>query len=346
MKVGFGADRSSRYAPSERTQEEGGGRVIAPEVMQGTLFDVEIDREPELTVLSYGGGQDSTAILLRLIHDPEYRARWAPNRLVVVTADTGDEHDETYAYIEDVARPLCAEHGIEYHLLTADMGFHSEAWQTLIHQYRRNDTVGSKAYPKTCTDNLKVKPIYRWLEYWLHEQYGVRWRGAGHAVMWKQGVRDFTARHGKVRVLIGIAGDEAKRRAGGEMPAAWMRECLDRAYPLVDDGWNRQKCQDYIAELGYPVPAPSNCRRCPFMDLKELLLLARRDRAGYDEWVELEAAKLRANASKGEKNFGVWGKDKTLPQMLALAEEKHGHMTLEELEHHRFSHGHCVGSRY
>ncbi len=79
----------------------------------------------EVLVLSYGGGQDSTALLLRLIFDARFRKAYSYNRLLVLISDTGNEHDHTYRYIRDVIEPVCAAEGIAFHFLTNDMGFHS-----------------------------------------------------------------------------------------------------------------------------------------------------------------------------------------------------------------------------
>jgi hypothetical protein len=81
------------------------------------------------------------------------------------------------------------------------------------------------------------------------------------------------------------------------------------------------------------------------MNEVELLWLYRFHRTDYLDWVGIEAEKLAANAHKGEKNLGVWG-TKTLPEVLAEAMRKHGHMTDKELHDYKFSHGHSVKSCY
>lgn len=80
--------------------------------------------------------------------------------------------------------------------------------------------------------------------------------------------------------------------------------------------------------------------------------MSRRDKEGYDEWVELESRKLAAHESRFpdlplEKNLPVSGRyGKTLPVVLAQAEKKYGHMTIAELVEHRMRNGHGVASRY
>lgn len=292
---------------------------------------------PALTVLSFGGGQDSTAILYRLAYDAAFRAQYAPGRLLVLMSDTGDEHEETYAHVAFV-KAFCVQHHIEFCFITKEMGYHSAAWQDLRSFYRRTTTIGSKAYPKTCTDKLKLVPLYRYLESWIGREYGIQ---TGR----KRGLYEFTKRFGKIRVLLGIAADETSRVAKEQSRQKWMRDAIDRAYPLVDLGWDRAACQRYIASVGHAVPVPSNCMLCPFKSEIEVLWLARNRPADFQAWVMLEAAKLAKWQEKGDKNFGVFGR-RTLPQVLAQVERTHGHLTDAELEDYRMSHGHCVKSSY
>lgn len=53
-----------------------------------------------LTILSFGGGQDSTTILYKLVFDADFKARYAPGDLLVLMADTGNEHPETYSHVK------------------------------------------------------------------------------------------------------------------------------------------------------------------------------------------------------------------------------------------------------
>lgn len=306
-----------------------------------------------LTVLSYGGGQDSTAILIKLIHDPKFRAKYAPEKLIVVMSDTGNEHNETYEYVAMV-KGICADAGIPFYFLNSEWSdlvkretgtpLFVDSWSGgLIGHYRRNTTVGSKRYVKSCTEQLKIKPIYKFLEYYLSEKYGIAYEGR------KKGFRKYAEKYGRMRVLLGIAKAEEKRvaKASNSGPK-WMQRYVERVYPLIDEGMDRKACQEYIASQGYKVPVPSNCILCPFMDKRELLLLYRESRRWYETWVNLEQNRLD-KASGGEvvkgKSVSVWG-SKKLPEILEEAQKEFGHMTTEELRNYRFSHGHCVKSAY
>lgn len=299
---------------------------------------------PKLTVLSFGAGQDSTAILYMLAFNQTFRKLWAPNELLVVMSDTGNEHPETYIHVKRV-RAFCEQHGIGFVFITADMGFHNPNWRTLTHYFDHYDLIMSAAFNKSCTDQLKIQPIYRYLNAYVAAAYNLEASGGKYRT--KRALVDFADEHGPIRMLIGIAKGEEGRIApefGGSNQ--WMRLSVMRAYPLIWLGWDRQACQDYIRRQGLPVPPPSNCMFCPFMDSIELLWLARKYPADFEEWVGYEARKLKKFAHRGDSNVGALHAKKTLPQVLAEAERKYGDWTLEQLEEHRFSHGHCVRSAY
>ena len=305
-----------------------------------TLRDIEyIMKNQNLTVLSFGGGQDSTAILYKMIYNETFRARYAPGDLLVVMADTMNEHRETYDHVAFVA-DLCKEAGIEFVLIHPEMGYTSEGWKDgLIGFYREGNRVGSKAFPKTCTDNLKIRPIYKYLDEWIHNKYGTEKVGR------KAAIKEFVATGNKIDVLIGIGADEQTRASSNEeSPSKWMQQCINKVYPLIDMHWSRQDCQDYIISKGMVLPPPSNCILCPFMSMQELLYMSRTMGDWFQVWVEIERNKLEANKHV-ENNMGVWG-EKTLTQVLLKAVEKHGHMTTEELHEYKMSHGHCVKSKY
>lgn len=309
---------------------------------QGRLFSQSL-REPEpLCCLSFGGGQDSTAILIRMIEDETFRAQWAPGRLLIMMSDTGNEHPQTLEHVGRM-RELCERNGLEFYFLEAGGPYHSEAWSDLISHYRRNDTIGSKAFPKACSSNLKVNVAYRFLEELLAKDYGV-----SHGR--KQGLYEYTALTGQpIRMLLGIAAGEEGRIAKEDSAPQWMKRTIARQYPLVHLGWDRRACQDYIRSRGYALPIPSLCRMCPFKDEAGLALMEREDPEGLAEWMALEKAKLDSSAHKfpdlpPEKNFGVFAR-RSLPQALEDARKRYGHLSDEELHKIRMD-GHGVNSCY
>lgn len=293
----------------------------------------------DLTVLSFGGGQDSTALLYLYLYNEEFRQRYAPGRFVVVMSDTGDEHEETYEHVLDI-QAICEEHGVEFRFLTPDQGYHLDQWQSLIHFYRGGDRIGSKAYPKTCTDKLKIQPIYKWLAAYVEADFG-----PDYPAYRKVGLKRFAVDHGQIRVLIGIAKGEEKRLAKTDKSPQWMQQAIERVYPLIDLGLDRAGCQNLIRAYGKRVPVPSHCRRCPFKTVAEVEIMRRDDPGGLYEWMRLERNKLRANRHKGDQNLGVWGK-RDLIEVARQARDEYGQWSDEELHEHRMTHGHCVASAY
>lgn len=302
--------------------------------------------DPELTVLSDGAGQDSFAILLKLTRNPAFRARWAPHRLLGIHADTGNEHEETYAHLRR-AREVYAAADVPFIHVTADLGFHTPLWRTLGHFFRAKSAIMAVAYPKSCTDNLKVRPFYKVLEAFIadhpaHQRYGFARSG-------KRGLYQYAERFGKIRVLLGIARGEERRVAKASSGPKWMAECIERVYPLIELGWNRADVQAYIESQLEVVPPPSNCIMCPFKSLPELLWTFRHYPAQFAEWERYEATKIEAwrerTAAAGKKNHGVFG-IRTLHERVTLAEAQFGWMSDAELTAHRMTHGHCVTAAY
>lgn len=265
-----------------------------------------------------------------------FRAMYAPGELIVIFSDTMDEHPQTYEHIEEI-KAFCAEHGIRFYHIRPEQGFHG--WEGLREFYRRTNTVGSKCFMKTCTDNLKLKPIYSFLEHHVGQEFNL-------PVGKKQGLVQFAKKYGKISVLVGIAkGEESRVADPSKEKNRWKRESIITRYPLIELGMDRGNCQGYIRAVGKKVPMPSNCVFCPFLSEIELIWLFRNMKPDYHIWVEIERNKLERFKEKGEKNYGVFGR-KTLPEVLETALAKYGHYTDEQLWEHKMSHGHCVASKY
>lgn len=326
-----------------------------------------------LLVLSLGVGQDSVGLLYEIVKNPEFREEYGIdlNDFMVITAETGNEHKHTYLY-RDYLESFCKANNIDYHIIPLNEGWHSGSWGGgLVPFYEKTTTVGSKVFKKTCTDNLKIKPIYRYLNWYVINKYsllpeiftssGVKTQQKFRELDWSNGVSDslwsrvfkkdgiklYAQKYGKINMIIGIAAGEESRadidNTGSK--EAWFISSVRKIYPLIKMGLNRAGVQNLIKYHGEEVPMPSNCILCPFMSLQELLWLYRFENVWYWEWVKLEADKLERYKDLGNKNMGVWG-EKTLPEVLVIATEKFGHWSDDELNEYKMSHGHCVKSKY
>lgn len=81
--------------------------------MTATHRLARLDETTPTVVLSYGLGEDSTAILLRWIEDPTSRD-FDLSDLVVITAMTGNEWESTRTAVETHVLPRLAAAGIRY----------------------------------------------------------------------------------------------------------------------------------------------------------------------------------------------------------------------------------------
>ena len=310
---------------------------------------------PQLTVLSFGGGQDSFAMLYLYLRDPEFRKRYAPKDFIVVMSDTGNEHPHTYKAIEK-ARRLCELNGIHFAFLTNDMGFHNPGWMSLKDNLKRNSTILSASMQrKSCTGSLKIQPLDKYVYKYICDKYGYPYQphGKKSLALYEHQFRT------KVRILIGFAKNEETRAYKSvigfpKLPDVWKKKYFEYTYPLIEEGIDRQKAIDIIAENSKEVIYPSNCMICFYQSDVELVWLERFHPEEFEEWVEMERAKLEKFADR-EVNYGVYDKV-TLTEKLRMAKlnsdktmfggKPYGEYSDEELWEYKLSHGHCVKSIY
>ncbi len=98
--------------------------------------------------LSYGGGVNSTALGVMLAEGmlpalTPWRCVWA---------DTGDEEEETYNYVERVWIPYLARHGLELETVRDK--------ESVLERWQRLGVTGSRII-RSCTDHAKIQPIDR-----------------------------------------------------------------------------------------------------------------------------------------------------------------------------------------
>lgn len=190
-----------------------------------------------MKVISYGGGVQSTALLVLA----------GTGRLDVdaaLMANVGDdsEHPATLRYVHDIAMPWAAEHGIPLHLLDRKRrnGETETLWGRLMREGSRSLPIPirmSNGAPgkRSCTADFKIRVVGKWLK-----QHGA-------------------SEENKATVCIGISVDEIQRANTRR-----VEPHEEIAYPLLDLGLRRGDCQRLIAAAGLPVPPKSSCFFCPF----------------------------------------------------------------------------------
>ncbi len=98
--------------------------------------------------LSYGGGVNSTALLLLMLQGklPQY----TPMRFA--WSDTRDEQDETYQYIDGVIRPLLRTYGAVLETVCDQ--------ESVLARWQRYSVIGSRML-RSCSDHAKIQPLQR-----------------------------------------------------------------------------------------------------------------------------------------------------------------------------------------
>lgn len=228
-----------------------------------------------LRVVSYGGGVQSTALLV-------LAAQGRIDFRVFLMANTGDdsEHPATLRYMREVAAPFAAAHDLELHLLdrTRRDGSVETLWGRLTKPGSRSLPIPvrmSNGAPGTrnCTADFKIKVTGRWLR--QHGAHAGRacpehyvpgpcpQHAGGRPTKWCRrhplGECQDCVAAWKATVAIGISVDEIER--------ANSRRVEDHeqvVYPLLDLRLRRDDCMRIIREAGLPVPPKSACFFCPF----------------------------------------------------------------------------------
>lgn len=297
-------------------------------------------------------------MLLLAIFDAKFRARFVKGDLICVHSDTQAEYPETYSFIEE-SRELCKAWDIPFFHLTADKGYHSPKWSSgLIRQMERLGIVFSRNM-KSCSHGLKIAPIYNFADEFIGQRYGFPYGR-------KRGLYNYTKAYGRLNVWIGYTAGEERRAAraeGVEQTAfgfvkkpkkrhdKWMDECVERVYPLIELGWDRERCQQYIRECGVTsLPYPSLCRFCPHSSPELILRLAMTAPDDFALWQRLEDEKIRRNAGRFDDkgipiaNHGVHPGVR-LSDTVAMTREKYRHLNDAQLrsflDNFRMNHGHC-----
>jgi len=218
----------------------------------------------EPLVVAYGGGVNSTALLIGLRH----RDR-VPD--LILFADTGGEKPDTYEYLDVIDKWLSSV-GFPQLVRVANDG----VYRTLEAECLARGTLPSLAFGwRSCSDNYKRRPQDKFL------------------TTWPQAITTWEERKRVVKIL-GIDAGEAQRAATAMDDSKYRYE-----FPLIDWNWGREECVAAIVAAGLPVPPKSACFFCPATRRAEVLSLAENHPDLFARGVAMEeAAKANLTAVK------------------------------------------------
>jgi|ETNvirnome_2_130_1030620.scaffolds.fasta_scaffold08995_2 hypothetical protein len=237
------------------------------------------------TILNYGMGVDSTAMLIELVERGE-----APD--LIIFADTGSEKPETYAYLPIIEGWL-QDRGLELTIVRRGMSRPSKTgpgYDTIEGQCLQNKTLPSLAFGHgKCSLKWKAQPMDKWLNSW------------GPAMLaWANGE--------KVVKLIGYDCSRAdlRRSKRGEKRIAVNGPDPKFIFhhPLQRWGWTRPDCIERIERAGLLIPPKSACFFCPASKPEEL-----RDMAETNPELFARAIAIEDNAQVSLTSIpGLWRK--------------------------------------
>ncbi len=222
-------------------------------------------------------GVESVSILLRWIFEPETRP--CPlSDLLVITAQVGDEYLDTKRDMEAHILPLMREHSIRYVQVARAGHFESDGITILedstqptacftdgdyklSDELKLNGTVPQYGGVHRCALKFKAWVIETWLREHLHGE-------VNHAIGYNA---EETKRIDKSeyafasRMAFGFNSEETARISRASEYDGFIRVAF---YPLMEWGWNRQRCEDYIFERLGIHWRKSACVFCPFNALR------------------------------------------------------------------------------
>jgi hypothetical protein len=225
-------------------------------------------------VVAYGLGVDSTAMLI------EFAIRGIRPDLILF-ADTGGEKPETYDYLPVIQRYL-ADVGFPP-VVTVRYQAKTAVYDTLEGQCLHTGTLPSLAYGgKSCSLKYKRSCQDKYiLARYPPDELVREGRRVVRAIGFESGEERRTYAH--VVKAIGLdAGEEHRlnwNRADPDAGERLSREAwLDRNfflyfYPLMEWGYDRERCKKVISDAGLPVPMKSACWFCPASKRSEILWL-------------------------------------------------------------------------
>ncbi|MEV5358189.1 hypothetical protein [Streptomyces sp. NPDC052693] len=258
--------------------------------LPGLSQDEEVD-----TVINWGLGVDSTAYLARMLTDPAAHGIDL-ERTVVLYMATGSEWPETRMLVEEFMLPLLREHGVRLVQLSRS-GQLKAAGITVLDDSRHPQRLFTRG-PWTLWDELESVGT-------VPQQAGTRkcsLRAKGEVgdrwLIPVMGGRPF-------RQIMGFNVDEPGRCFGDA--AASKIPGRTGVYPLLDWGWHRRQCEDYLLQrFGVHWPK-SYCTFCCFpISMGSLPAHLERMRAHPD--IAGEVLRLEYTAMSLNPNAKLYGK--------------------------------------
>jgi hypothetical protein len=253
-----------------------------------------------LTTISYGGGVQSTAMLVLAAQG---KLGYQVDAALFANVGDDSEHPASLEYVRDVAMPFARDNGIPLHEIrrTRKDGTLFRSLYATVMEHDNPETVrepipvrGENGAPlsRACTESWKIRVVLKWQKA----------NGAN---------KDSPA-----RTLIGISTDEITRVKGSSS----LRE-QTLHYPLIELGLDRSRCQTVIAEAGLPVPPKSSCYFCPFHRPSVWAEMRRDEPELFEKSAQLEDVLTQRRLAQGRKPVYLTGAGIPLREAIGEAQD-------------------------
>jgi hypothetical protein len=255
----------------------------------------------EINVLSWGGGTQSTALMIKMLKGEVLDENKNPVKLdYIMFADTKNESEMIYAQIYKIEKYIKDTYNFDI-IITAKnkelkpddevlkmikkgLNYRSSDYEDLFQSHvlyfqghlksisvmpfwTRNKKTGNvgKTPFKTCTMIFKINQIMKELRI-------------------KENIKSFSKLKHKVNFFIGYSVDELSRVKPNPLPYAFNKA------PLVDLGATKDDCIKYVEkELGFK-PKSSVCNMCYANDFNRLYDIYKNDIKGWEKLLLLDEA--------------------------------------------------------
>lgn len=231
--------------------------------------------------LSLGAGIQSTALLLLAVEGK------IPKPDFAVFADTGWEPRAVYEHLDrleaEVARPAGIDIIRAQATLGTGQGLRADAVSEQTRYFRlplfmkfREDAENYKAgarpmiLKRSCTQTYKLEPIHRV----YRQRLGAKVSDTGRVGSAPEGAH--------IIQQIGISTDEFHRARDSR------HKWITNSYPLLDIGWSRAVCEEYLRDSGWGQTRKSACIGCPFHSSDEWARMKEEDPEAWADAVEFD----------------------------------------------------------
>lgn len=248
------------------------------------------------TVISFGGGVQSTAMLVLAT-----QGKLGYNIECALFANVGDdsEHPATLRFVRDIAAPWALERGIPIHELYAVTPDSQPRtlWDLLWTENTPSIPVrlGFNGAPanRTCTRKFKVNVVAKWLK------------------------ANGASKNDPATVAIGISTDEFQRASNKRQQAHELP-----VFPLIELGYSRSDCITIIRDAGLPVPPKSSCFFCPFKRPAQWAEMRRDEPDLFDKAAALEASINDRRVLRGKDPVYLTRLGMPLPRAIGAAQDE------------------------